>query len=146
MIHALVVAVALAQAPAAGSSDTMKNLVKDAIAQPEKPAGPDVSRLPFTPDSIKQVVTSYQPQIQGCYEEHLASKGNKKVEGSLKTKWIITGDGFVKGAQVNKKQSSVKDGRLHDCVVAVLSTMVFPKPPDGKDHPIEFPFNLKAVP
>ena len=29
--------------------------------------------------------------------------------------------------------------------MTVLSTMVFPKPPDGKDHPIEFPFNLKAV-
>lgn len=147
MIHALVVAVALAQDPAAGgNSDTMKNLVKDAITQPEKPAGPDISKLPFTPDSIKQVVAFYQPQIQGCYEEHLASKGNKKIEGVLKTKWIITGDGFVKSAAVVKKGSTLKDSKLHDCVVAVLSTMAFPKPPNGKDQPIEFPFNLKAVP
>lgn len=144
MIHALVVAVALAQDPA-GGSDTMKNLVKDALTQPEKPQGPDISKLPFTPDSIKQVVLSYQPQIQGCYEEHMSGKGSKKVEGTLKTKWIITGEGLVKGAMVKKKESSLKDPRLHDCVVAVLSTMAFPKPPDGKDQPIEFPFNLKAV-
>ncbi|MEW5737309.1 MAG: AgmX/PglI C-terminal domain-containing protein [Myxococcota bacterium] len=144
MITSLAVAVVLAQGPAP-QSDTMKNLVKDAITQPEKPAGPDISKLPFTPDSIKQVVLSYQPQIQGCYEEHLSTKGSKKVEGTLKTSWIITGDGLVKSAAVKKKESTLKDSRLHDCVVAVLSTMAFPRPPDGKDHPIDFPFNLKAV-
>jgi hypothetical protein len=145
MISALVVAVALAADPQPAQGDTMKNLVKDAIAQPEKPNGPDISKLPFTPDSIKQVVLSYQPQIQGCYEESMAGKGSKKVEGMLKTAWVITGDGLVKGAAVKKKDSTLKDAKLHDCVVAVLSTMAFPKPPDGKDHPIEFPFNLKAV-
>jgi multiple sugar transport system permease protein len=30
-------------------------------------------------------------------------------------------------------------------VVAVLSTMQFPAPADGKNVPIEFPFNLKAI-
>ena len=144
MITTLLVAVALAQDPAP-KSDTMKNLVKDAINQPEKTDGPDISKLPFTPDSIKQVVLSYQPQIQGCYEESMANKGSKKVEGTLKTAWVITGEGMVKSATVKKKDSTLKDAKLHDCVVAVLSTMAFPRPPDGKDHPIEFPFNLKAV-
>ena len=44
-----------------------------------------------------------------------------------------------------KKGTTLKDPELHDCVVTVLSSMIFPKPPDGKDHPIEYPFNLKAV-
>ena len=106
--------------------------------------GIDLSRLPFTPDSIKQVVLSYQPQIQACYEETLAGK-DKAVEGSLKTSFSITGDGMTAFSKVDKKGSSLKDPRLHDCVIAVLSTMQFPAPPDGKAHPIEFPFNLKAV-
>ncbi|MBE2248787.1 MAG: AgmX/PglI C-terminal domain-containing protein [Myxococcus sp.] len=106
--------------------------------------GIDLSRLPFTPDSIKQVVLSYQPQIQACYEETLAGK-DKAVEGSLKTSFSITGDGLTALSKVDKKASSLKDPRLHDCVIAVLSTMQFPAPPDGKSHPIEFPFNLKAV-
>ncbi len=152
----LVVALALA-ADKPPPRDTMKDLVKDVAgaAKTEDPKAdakdakkdtehPDVTRLPFTPDSIKQVVLSYQPKIQSCYEETLAAK-DKAVEGQLKTAWIITGDGMVKGAKVDKKKSSLKDPRLHDCVVAVLSTMAFPKPPDAKDHPIEFPFNLKAV-
>jgi hypothetical protein len=120
-------------------SETMKNLVKDAMSE-----GPDVSKLPFTPDTIRQIVTSNQPKIQGCYEEHIANK-KKAPEGMIKTAFVITPEGLVKNARVDRKASTLKDPGLHDCVVAVLSTMSFPKPPDSKDHPIEFPFNLKAV-
>jgi hypothetical protein len=148
MLASIVALALLAQAPPAGDSapaksDTMKSLVKDALAETD--AGPDLSKLPFTPDSIRQVVLSHQPKIQSCYEEAMAGKGSKKLEGVLKTKWTITADGLVKGAVVKKKQSTLKDARLHECVVAVLSTMAFPKPPGGKPQPIEFPFNLKAV-
>ncbi len=135
-------------------NDQMKDLVKSAISQPiatdgtapakeEKKNGLDVSKLPFTPDSIKQVVVSFQPQIQACYEEHLAAK-NKAVEGTLKTSFVITPEGFVKNAKVNVKTSTLKDKNVHSCVTTVLSAMEFPKPTDRKEHPIEFPFNLKA--
>lgn len=141
MITALLVALSLAADPPSG--DTMKNLMKDVAS--DKPAeGPDVSKMPFTSESIKQVVLAYQPKIQGCYEDHIADK-KKAPEGKLKTAFVITPDGMVKNARVDKKGSTLKDPGLHDCVVAVLSTMSFPKPPDAKDHPIEFPFNLKAV-
>jgi hypothetical protein len=143
MLTAAIIALALAADPPP-KKDALKDAVKDAVAAPaEKKNGLDLSKMPFTPDSIKQVVASYQPQIQGCYEEHLAAK-DKAVEGTLKTSFVITGDGYVKAARVNKKTSSLKDARLHDCVVAVLSAMEFPKPPDGKEQPIDFPFNLKA--
>lgn len=137
-----------------GGNSTMKGLVKGIGTSTSASAdggttisvvnGIDLSKLPFTPDSIKQVVLSYQPQIQACYEETLAGK-DKAIEGSLKTSFSITGDGMTAFSKVDKKGSSLKDPRLHDCVIAVLSTMQFPAPPDGKAHPIEFPFNLKAV-
>jgi hypothetical protein len=142
MITTLLLAVALAADPAP-KNDTMKNLLKD-VATDKPSDGPDVSKMPFTADSIKQVVVAYQPKIQGCYEDHISNK-KKAPEGTLKTAFIITPDGMVKGAKVDKKGSSLKDPALYDCVVAVLSTMAFPRPPDAKDHPIEFPFNLKAV-
>ena len=143
MISALlVVALSLAADPPP-KNDTMKNLLKD-VATDKPSDGPDVSKMPFTQDSIKQVVLAYQPKIQGCYEDHISNK-KKAPEGTLKTAWTITADGLVSGAKINKKGSTLKDPALHDCVVAVLSTMAFPKPPDSKDHPIEFPFNLKAV-
>lgn len=141
MISALLVASLSLAADPPPKNDTMKNLIKDAA---QKSDGPDVSKMPFTGDSIKQVVTAYQPKIQGCYEDHIANK-KKAPQGSLKTSWVITPEGLVKSAKIEKKGTTLKDPALYDCVVAVLSTMEFPKPPDSKDHPIEFPFNLKAV-
>ncbi len=131
----------------------LNNQIKDAIAQPppgEKKAvdskHPDVEKLPFSPDSIKAVVTSWQPDIQACYEEHLADK-KKAVEGKILTSFVITAEGTVKKQKVEakKKETTLKDPGLHSCVSNVLAGMSFPKPPDGKDHPIEFPFNLKAI-
>jgi hypothetical protein len=142
MLVSALLALALATDPTP-KRPALKDVVKGAMADPEKVLGTEVAKLPFTPDSIKQVVASFQPQIQGCYEEHLAAK-DKAVEGTLKTTFVITAEGLVKGAKVNKKASSLKDARLHECVEAVLSVMEFPKPPDGRDQPIEFPFNLKA--
>jgi hypothetical protein len=121
------------------------------FAQSKAPAGGkqappelDVSRLPFTPDSIQQVISHHKGKIQDCYEDTMAAK-SKKVEGKLMTSFTITDLGLVKDAKVLKKGTTLKDKGLHDCVVAVLTAMNFPKPPDGQDHPIEYPFNLKAI-
>ncbi|RKG65696.1 hypothetical protein D7W79_37500 [Corallococcus exercitus] len=111
---------------------------------PKKDDGLDVSKLPFTPDSIRQVMAHHMPRIQECYEDHMVEK-DKKVEGLLRTTFTITAEGTVRSAKIDKHGSTLKDAGLNDCVVAVLSSMDFPKPPDGRDHPIEYPFNLKAI-
>ncbi len=136
----LVSAVALAQG-APSKAPTRGKAASTPAAQRE---GPDVERLPFTPDSIRQVVQHHQRRIQECYEDHMAEK-DRTVEGRLMTTFTIDANGLVKDARVVKKASTLKDSSLHDCVQAVLSSMTFPKPPDGADHPIEYPFNLKAI-
>lgn len=113
-----------------------------AVAPPER-QGPDVEKLPFTQDTVKQVIDFNLPKIQACYNEMLADQVKAK-EGMLKTSWDITAEGLVAKAKVEKKGTTLKDPKLHECVVTVISTMTFPKPPDGKVHPIEYPFNLKA--
>jgi hypothetical protein len=105
---------------------------------------PEVSQLPFTPDSISQVVRAHQQEIQDCYEKTLATR-DQTLEGRLMTRFVITAQGTVKSAQVLKKQTTLKDKSLHACVVGVLDKLTFPKPPDKKEHPVEYPFNLKAV-
>jgi hypothetical protein len=110
-------------------------------AEQRSPA--DVANLPFTPDTVREIVQAGQPRIQACYEEHLALN-RRSPQGTLKTSWVITPAGRVKSARVTGKTSTLRDRQLRDCVVAALSAMVFPRPPDGKDHPVEFPFNLKV--
>ncbi|MDY7231105.1 AgmX/PglI C-terminal domain-containing protein [Hyalangium rubrum] len=113
-------------------------------ARKKAPAELDVSRMPFSPDSIQQVMIHHKGKIQACYEDTMAEK-DKKVEGKLMTSFTITASGLVKDAKVLKKGTTLKDSELHDCVVAVLTALTFPQPPDGMDHPIEYPFNLKAI-
>jgi hypothetical protein len=114
-----------------------------ASAAPSKPPL-DLSLMPFTNDSVKKVIAYHHDEIQACYEETLASK-DKPVEGRVMTSFVVTPEGTVKNARVLKKGTTLKDPKLHDCLVDALGTFAFPKPSDRRDHPIEFPFNLKAV-
>jgi hypothetical protein len=114
-------------------------------AEPVRPQPPNVSQMPFSPDSIREVMTYYSRDIQECYEEILATKGSKVEEGRIMTSFTITPDGFVRNAKVVKAGTTLKNARLNECVVNVLSSITFPQPPDGREYPIEYPFNLKAI-
>lgn len=114
-------------------------------APPARPQPPDVTKLPFTPDSIRMVMNYYSRDIQDCYEEILARKGSNVEEGRILTTFTISPDGFVRNAQVAKAGTTIKNERLNECVVNVLTSITFPEPSDKKEHPIEYPFNLKAI-
>ncbi len=103
-----------------------------------------VLRLPFTSETIKRVVASHQDKIQACYEETLADRA-KVIEGRIFVAFTITPQGMVKKSRVLKKGTTLHDARLQRCVVSALDAMRFPKPPDHRDHPVEYPFNLKAI-
>ena len=135
--------VALAAAPAEpGAPDAGTAAAAVVPATPAKGSSPE--KLPFTPDTLRDVVRAKQPEIERCWEQTLAAT-DKPVDGKLQTHFVITPVGSVKQAKVVKKGTTLKDPALHKCVETVLSTMLFPRPPDGKDHPVEYPFNLKAV-
>ena len=135
--------VALAAAPAEpGAPDAGTAAAAVVPATPAKGSSPE--KLPFTPDTLRDVVRAKQPEIERCWEQTLAGT-DKPVDGKLQTHFVITPVGSVKQPKVVKKGTTLKDPALHRCVETVLSTMIFPKPPDGKDHPVEYPFNLKAV-
>ena len=114
-------------------------------AEPVRPPAPDVTKLPFTPDSVRMVMNYYSRDIQDCYEEVLANKGNKVEEGRILTTFTISPEGFVRNAKVAKAGTTLKNDRLNECVVNVLTSITFPEPSDKREHPIEYPFNLKAI-
>lgn len=152
------VAAALLLTPAAGLSAEGKAAAKDEAkagaattagkgAPAGQPAAPakeelDVSRMFFDAESIRQVVRHHMPEIQECYEKVLADTG-KKIEGRVVVGLIIDTNGIVSEARVLPKKSSLKDDRVHDCVLAIRRWF-FPKPGDNRDHPIEYPFDLKV--
>ena len=56
----------------------------------EADSGPE--KLPFTPDTIREMVRAKQPQIERCWEQTLATQ-DKPVDGKLQTHFIITPEG-----------------------------------------------------
>ena len=114
-------------------------------AAPKRPVAPDVAHMPFNPDSVREVMQYYSRDIQDCYEEILATKGSKVEEGKLLTTFVITPEGTVRNAKVARMGTTLRNKRLHECVVNVLLGMTFPVPPDNREYPIEYPFNLKAL-
>ncbi|GEM_PF-1162136 len=101
----------------------------------------DVEHMLFDAKSIQDVIKHHMPQIQSCYEKVLATSG-ERIEGTVTAGFIIDVTGTVTDARVLKKKSTVKDERVIDCVLLRLRRLVFPKPPDNRRYPIEFPFNL----
>ena len=144
MLHlSLCLVLAAAPGPDAGvNAEPGAALVPPVVNLPAKNPAPET--MPFNQDTIRELVHLKQPQIERCWEQYLATQ-DKPVDGKLHTKFVITPAGTVRTATVLKKGTTVKNSELHKCVSTVLSTMTFPKPPDGKDHPVEYPFNLKAV-
>src|SRR5215467_432979 len=118
----------------------------DAGVSPSADAGTssESSNLPFTPYSIKKILAAHHQDLQNCYEQTLAGR-EKVVEGKLSAAFSIQPDGTVKKARVLKKGTTLRDAKLHDCVVSVISGITFPKPPDHREHPVEYPVNLKAI-
>lgn len=144
MTRALVLAAALLAAPLALAQSPDPTAASPDAGAP-RPPPPDVSQLPFSPDTVRQVLAYHQPDVQACYEQFLARR-NKRSEGRLATVFTITPEGLVKGARVDRKGTSLNlDLEMRNCVVQVLSAMTFPKPQDKRDHPVEYPFNLKAI-
>jgi outer membrane biosynthesis protein TonB len=115
-------------------------------AQPaaEKP-GLDVSRMPFDPQSIREVVRFHMPEIQECYEKALADSG-KRIEGRVMVGFTINLEGNVVDLKPLPKKSSVKDDRVVDCVLLSVRSWAFPKPSDNRLYPIEYPFDLWVTP
>lgn len=144
--RALALAAALLAAPTALAQSADPTATDpDAGAGASRPPPPDVSQLPFSPDTVRQVLAYHQPDVQACYEQFLARR-NKRSEGRLATVFTITPEGLVKGARVDRKGTTLNlDLEMRQCVVQVLSAMTFPRPQDQRDHPVEYPFNLKAI-
>jgi hypothetical protein len=112
----------------------------------KKPGKPDidVARMPFDARSIQEVVRFHMSEIQACYEEALRESGTK-IEGRVQVNFVIDPTGTVTYAKANAKKSTVSEPRVVDCVVETLRKWPFPKPSDNRDHPIDYPFELRVL-
>lgn len=90
----------------------------------------------LTHAQILKVIKSRKSAIKNCYERQLQRQ--KGLGGKIVVRWKIVADGGVKGAKV--RTTSMRNGRVEDCIVRQISRLRFPKPKGGVTAVVNFPF------
>lgn len=99
---------------------------------------------PFSAQAVQEVVRSHLPDVQSCYEQSMAEKGQTRKNapgGRVVVAFTITTLGTVSEERI--KSSSLKDSRVTDCILASVASWEFPRP--EQSQPVEFPFDLRPV-
>jgi pSer/pThr/pTyr-binding forkhead associated (FHA) protein len=92
---------------------------------------------------IRKVIQDHAAQIRYCYEQQLAV--NPRLQGKVSIKWIINGDGSASNAQVDASGTTLEDAKVHDCMMARITSWQFPKPKGGGMAVITYPWILRSA-
>ena len=131
----ILTAVLLAQAPATDAAPA-----GDAAA-PAKPKS-ELEGMPFNKFTVGEISEKHLPEIQACYEQGMAAKGQTGKNapgGRVEATWTITTDGL--STEVKVKKSQVKDREVLDCIELAIRNWEFPKP--SARTPMAVPFQLR---
>jgi hypothetical protein len=87
---------------------------------------------------IKRYVKRQLAQISYCYESELLVKPN--LEGTVTVQFLITSTGTVA-----QSTGGGMDARVASCVAGVVKNIAFPKPTNGGNVQVNYPFTFRAA-
>ena len=95
----------------------------------------------LTRDEISNVIKKNLDQIRVCYEQML--KRQPDTSGKLTTAFTINANGYVSSLHI--KESTIAERAFNDCVTSRIRMWQFPRPRDGKNINIIYPFIFKPI-
>jgi len=90
----------------------------------------------LTAAQINKVVFSRKNAIKTCYQRQL--QRTPGLGGKVVVRWEINATGKVMRARVSK--TTMRNGRVEDCIVRQVMRMQFPKPRGGSKAVVNYPF------
>ena len=87
---------------------------------------------------IDEVIKRHMNQIRYCYQRELTK--NPSLAGKIVVKFVIAKDGTVSSA--SKKNSSMNNAGVEQCVVGRFMRMQFPEPKGGGIVIVSYPFTF----
>lgn len=87
---------------------------------------------------IKRYIKRNQSKIAYCYESELLAR--PAIEGQVQVTFMISGSGTVMSST-----GQGFDGKVASCVASVIKNIEFPKPTDGGNVQVNYPFTFHAV-
>src|SRR5512133_66620 len=91
---------------------------------------------------VRKVIQDHAAQIRYCYEQQLAV--NPRLQGKVSIKWIINAEGAASSAQIDGSATSLEDAKVHECMMARITSWAFPKPKGGGIAVITYPWILRS--
>lgn len=92
---------------------------------------------------IRKVIQEHAAQILFCYEQQLAL--NPRLQGKVSVKWVINADGSASSPQIDASATTLDDPKVHECMMARITSWLFPKPKGGGIAVITYPWILRAT-
>lgn len=85
---------------------------------------------------IKLTIKDNQSKILNCYSEYLKVKPN--AQGKMMIEWAILDRGTV--SEIRIKENPFEDETVFNCIASDMKNWKFPKPAEGKEAIVSFPF------
>jgi hypothetical protein len=104
-------------------------------AEPGAPATGSIDR-----ESLRKVLEAHAGEIQRCYEQELAQ--DRLLEGKVTLTWTVRPDGSVSAASVDEASTTLRNPRVHECMLARVAAWRFPRPRGGGPAVIKNPWVL----
>jgi hypothetical protein len=89
---------------------------------------------------IRQIIGSHHPAVRACYKAELSA--NADLKGRITYQFTIAADGRVIASAL--QSSTMKNGKVEDCVRREIRDWEFPKPLGGGIVIVSYPFNFTA--
>ncbi len=89
-------------------------------------------------DIIRRIVRAHINEVRHCYANGLSRR--PRMRGRLAIRFTIGSSGKVSASTVSR--SSLGDTRVEHCISAAVRRWKFPKPQDGDDVVVTYPFVL----
>lgn len=91
-------------------------------------------------DTLRSFLQAHAGEIQMCYEQALAE--DKLLGGKVTLRWTVQPDGSVVDASVDEAGTTLRNRKLHDCMLARVVGWKFPRPEGGGPVVIRNPWVL----
>ncbi len=93
-------------------------------------------------EAVLKVVTAHLDEVRDCYERELLH--NPGLSGKILMEWLIKKNGKVRYAKI-KFTNIGHSADIHNCIQAQIVTWKFPKPTNGQEVVVTFPFMFENV-
>jgi outer membrane biosynthesis protein TonB len=88
-------------------------------------------------DIIRRIVRAHIGEVRYCYNEGLAH--DPELSGRVSVEFVIGAEGKV----IRSTAESDMEGEVPECIANAVGRWLFPRPADGKDVAVSYPFVLE---